>query len=110
MDRSQLKLKAAVLLEELDFIQNHIEDPGKYFPPLTNKRILCKDQWSKIRSEPCVERQVRKLIELICLKEGGYDAFLQALRNQKVHANVARHLKGKLSEVEKLNIQGKLQN
>lgn len=104
------EVKAIVLLEltqKRHFnLEEHINDPGKYFPFLRRKKILSQAECCSIREQGCVVYQVQKLVELISLKENGYDVFVEALKSLRVNAHVAVHLKRRLSEVDRLYSQG----
>jgi hypothetical protein len=98
--------KAIVLLElnQKHFLEQHICDPGQYFPVLKQKDILSQAECSWIKKQRCVEYQVQRLVELISLKNDGYDVFMKALRRQNAH--VATQLKRRVSEVDELCANG----
>lgn len=102
------EVKAIVLLELIQqhYLEEHICDPGRYFPFLKRKKILSQAECCSIRQQQCFEYQLQKFVELISLKEDGYDMFVEALRNQKVNAEVAAHLRKRVSEVDELYSQG----
>ena len=102
---SNSPVKAIVLLELIQkrYLEDHIRDPRKYFPLLKRKKILSQAECSSIKKH---EYQVQKFVELISLKEGGYDVFVEALKSLRVNAHVAAHLKRRVSEVDKLYSQG----
>ena len=99
------EVKAIVLLELIQkrYLDDHISDPRKYFPLLRRKNILSQAECSSIKKH---EYQAQKFVELISLKEGGYDVFVAALKSLRVNAHVATHLKRRVSEVDKLYSQG----
>ena len=99
------EVKAIVLLELIQkrYLADHIRDPGRYFPLLKRKKILSQAECSSIKKH---EYQVQKLVELISLKEGGYDVFVEALKSLRVNAHVAAYLKRRVLEVDKLYSQG----
>ena len=98
-------VKAIVLLELIQkrYLEDHIRDPGRYFPLLRRKKILSQAECSSIKKH---EYQIQKFVELISLKEGGYDVFVEALKSLRVNAHVAAHLKRRVLEVDKLYSQG----
>ena len=105
--RRHRQAKALVLLSERRYLEENLREPVKYFPFLVNKGVLDSSQCSLIKQQPSVEFQVRKFLELVALKEEGYDVFVSALKLQKVHAHVASYLKRKVhSMLNKLSKPG----
>lgn len=98
-------MEAVVLLSEQKYLEKEIKDPGRYFPALIEKRVLNQAQCSDIRKQP---NQLQKFLELLSVDQRGYGVFVQALRDQRVHAHVARYLKEKVLELDKLSNQGSL--
>lgn len=99
-------VKAAVLLIEQPYLADHICSPRRYFPYLTKKKVLSNDDCFSIKEQPSVEYEVQRFVELISLKERGYDAFLEALKNERVKIHVASYLSKRVLEVAELYNQG----
>lgn len=100
------EVKAAVLLIEQPYLAEHVCYPGRYFPFLTKKKVLSDADCSSIKQQRCVEHQVQKFVELISLKECGYDMFLEALKKEKVNIHVRSYLSKRVLEVAELYSQG----
>ena len=101
-----LRLKAAVLLGEQQYLERNIGDPGRYIPTFRGAKILSLEQCTSIKEQKCVEHQMQKFLELISMDKRGFTFFLRQLRHQKVHSHVATYLKKKVDEVDKKGEHG----
>lgn len=101
--------KALVLLSEQKHLEEHLGDPQSYFLALTKHSILSKSECDEIRKQPSVEFSLQRCLELVSMKEHGFDVLVSAMTKQRRHSNVARYLKRKVKEIEaKISEPGKI--
>ncbi len=98
-------LKKLVLEEQMDFLCEELGDPKRYFPYLRSKGTLDNLDCQSIRAQTTFKEQVEQMISLLKGRqsykgEHAFDVLVEALKQQRVQAHIARSLQRALAKAK----------
>ena len=85
--------KSQILLDELEYLQEELGDPSRYFRDFVKQGLLTEVQCERIKQQSTNAEKVSELVKVVCYKDGAFETFCRAVRRLRVHAHVAAHLK-----------------
>ena len=88
--------KLAVLRNEVEYLRQNLGDPCRYLRALREEGYLTDAECEEIKL--CTgSKRIEKFVEILCSKQcdKAFDVFVKELRNQRVHASTALHLRRK---------------
>lgn len=92
------RLKAEVLRDQLYYLTEELGDPSRYFPFLKSRHVLEANDCDRIRGRVTARERTEEFVETLgrhkegARGEAAFDAFVEALKRQKVQAHIARTL------------------
>ncbi len=91
------RVKQDVLREQESYLCEEIGDPGRYFASLRSKGILSQGDCDVIRKQHTPDQMVGEFVRILITQRGrndvsSFDVFVEALKNQRVQAHIARSL------------------
>ncbi len=98
MARSQVRVKAFVLLSEEEYLKENVKNPECYFVSLKKHNILTEEQCQELRTISGFKARMAKLVELVSTHPKGFDVFCTLTRKNREDNHVSSFLKRKLSE------------
>ena len=111
----QTLLKKMVLEEQMGFLCEELGDPKRYFPYLRSKGTLDNIDCQSIRAQITLKEQVEEMISLLKGRqstkgEHAFDVLVEALKQQRVQAHIARSLQKALAKAkeEKVSSNGEV--
>ena len=92
-----------VLEEQMGFLCEELGDPKRYFPYLRSKGTLDNIDCQSIRAQTTFKEQVEEMISLLKGRqsrkgEHAFDVLVEALKQQRVQAHIARSLQKALAK------------
>ena len=93
-------LKLAVLRNEVEYLKENLGDPCRYLRAMREEGYLTDAECKEIRCTTGSKR-IEKFVEVLCSKkcDKAFDVFVKELRNQRVHASTASHLRRKAGKL-----------
>lgn len=114
MELSQAKvksLKKQVLQDHVDILTTDLGDPDRYFPRLRSAGLLDRHDCEKIRHEVTTKDKVSKFVDILSEGRQGkdgkttFDVLVDVLKNEGIHASVARGLQRALARAEEEEVR-----
>lgn len=105
MSTSEKVLKKQVLEEQMGFLCEELGDPKRYFPYLRSKGALDSSDCQSIRAQTTFKEQVEEMVSLLKGRqsrkgEHAFDVLVEALKQQRVQAHIARSLQKALAKAK----------
>lgn len=93
------RVKAFVLLNELEYLKENISNPVRYFHALREEGVFNREQCKEIEDSGA---PIKRFVELISTDQRGYDVFIKATVALRIDGHIAPYLRKKVNEAAKL--------